>query len=653
MPIFVQSKVNPNFVFKKLTFSANPYLYTLYKVFVAVLFLTLSQVLFWLFNSGLFPSHTLSEAFSIILGSLHFSTMVVCLVLLPYIVFTLLPTPLQYKRYYIIACNVYYYIALSILLLANFIDIILYRFTFRRMTADIFNFLGVGGDFDKLIPQFFRDFWYIAILYAAAIVLFIWVAKRVRLKKPAGKILNIKYYILHGIYFIVFIGITIIGTRGGMQLRPMQIISAGYYTSPENIPLVVNSPFSIVRTWQKNTITETHYFASEQELNAVYQPVKHYIPSAQSSPENIVILILESFSSEYIGGISGKESYTPFLDSLIQKSLAYRGLANCKRSMDGIPAVLASMPLLMRDSYITSPYSGNHLNAIPNLLKEKGYHTSFFHGGTNGTMGFDAFCKAIGIEHYYGRREYNNEKDYDGKWGIFDEPFLQYVAKTITQNSSSKFCAVVFTLSSHHPYTLPSQYKNTFKQGTLPIHPTIGYTDMALRKFFETASKTDWYNNTLFIITADHAAGQSTDAYHKNLLGMYEVPIIFYHPKNILKGSSEKFVQQADIMPSVLQYVGYDKPFVCFGESVFDTTAVHYNITFSNEEYQLVKNDYLIRFDGEKTTQFYNIQKDSLLKNNLEGQYPAIEQPMTLFLKAVIQQYNNRLKNNKNFVDKK
>jgi phosphoglycerol transferase MdoB-like AlkP superfamily enzyme len=142
---------------------------------------------------------------------------------------------------------------------------------------------------------------------------------------------------------------------------------------------------------------------------------------------------MESLSSEHIGAfnrqVEGYQGYTPFLDSLIDHSIAFNGFANAKQSIEGLPAIIASIPALMDRPFITSAFAGNSFDALAALLEKKGYETSFFHGGTNGTMDFDRFARASGFKRYYGRNEYDNDMDFDGRWGIFDEPFFQFFAK--------------------------------------------------------------------------------------------------------------------------------------------------------------------------------------------------------------------------------
>jgi len=362
---------------------------------------------------------------------------------------------------------------------------------------------------------------------------------------------------------------------------------------------------------------------------------------------NVFVIALESFSKEYIGALNGKsKGYTPFLDSLISESLTFtNAFSNGKTSIEGIPAIVSSIPTWMNEPFITSPYGSNQMNSLANLLKQQGYYSAFFHGGTDGTMGFDAFTNLAGYDDYFGRKEYNNEKDYDGNWGIWDEEFLQYTANTINKKQQP-FFATVFTLTSHHPFRVPDKYKNKFKEGPLPIEKSISYTDFALRKFFESAKKMPWFNNTLFVLSADHT-GISDDAYYTNDIGNYSIPIIYYMPNSQLKGFDSTITQQIDIMPSVLDFMNYPSPYFAFGNSVFDKHKQHFALTFRSDLFHLIENNYILQFDGDKATDLYHYTTDSLLKDNLYNKEPEVSASMENKIKAIIQTYQQSLINNK------
>jgi len=422
--------------------------------------------------------------------------------------------------------------------------------------------------------------------------------------------------------------------------------------------LVLNTPFAIIKTLGKSNIKDIKYF-DEKTSDSIFSPVHNYYKKNNAiKRNNVVVLILESFGKEYIGelnkdnGDNTYKGYTPFLDSLITESLVFtNAYANGKHSIEGIPAALAGIPSLMNDAYITSAYAGNNINSLATLLKTKGYYSAFFHGGTNGTMGFDDFIKHSGFDKYFGRTEYNNEKDYDGKWGIFDEEFLQFVADKLDK-CCKPFISGIFTLSSHHPYTIPKKYSGKFPKGILPIHQSIEYADFSLRKFFKTMSQKPWFDSTLFVIVADHTS-ESFYPQYQTRSGMYEIPIIFYQHNSNLKGENETITEQSDIMPSILDYLNYDKPFVAFGESVFDSSDFHFAVNYTNETYQLIYKNYSFIFDGKLAVSMYDIKKDEFLKNNIIGSIPETQKEIERKLKAIIQSFDQRVMKNKMIVKEK
>jgi len=272
--------------------------------------------------------------------------------------------------------------------------------------------------------------------------------------------------------------------------------------------------------------------------------------------------------------------------------------------------------------------------------------------GTSGILGYSSYPggppdeDGIVVRHdYFGRNEYNNEKDYDGSWGIWDEEFLQYTSNTIN-NKPQPFFATVFTLTSHHPYPIPERYKNQFKDGALPIEKSIGYSDYALKKFFDSAKKMPWFYKTLFVLAADHT-GVSADPFYTNKIGNYSIPIIYYMPNSQLKGLDSTITQQIDIMPSILDYLNYPSPYFAFGTSVFDTTAQHFALIFRSDLFQLIENNYVLQFDGDKANDLFHYSTDSLLKNDLFNKEPKISSGMENKVKAIIQTYQQSLINNK------
>ena len=497
----------------------------------------------------------------------------------------------------------------------------------------------------------------------------------------AGKLRGreiVRYYIVQTVCFGLFIPLCICGMRGGATtaVRPITISNANQYVAhPQEAGIVLNTPFSLIRTIGKK-VFEIPEYMSEEEMNALYSPVvipnfspslnnssSSLIPNSSSlipnSPKkNVVILIVESFGREYIGGYNkwldgGKyKGYTPFVDSLMQHSQTFLySYCNGRKSIDGMPSILSSIPMFVEPFFLT-PASMNDVSGIAGELKNKGYYSAFFHGAENGSMGFQAFARKTGFIDYFGRTEYDADKrfggdnDFDGMWAIWDEPFLQFFATKMSE-FKQPFVSAVFTASSHHPYKIPEKYKDIYKEEGIAIHKCIRYTDNALRLFFERAKKQPWYNNTLFVITSDHT-NLSDHAYYQTDLGGFCSPIIFFDPSGDMKpGMRNAIAQQIDIMPTVLSYLGYDRKYVAFGCDLLttkdeDTWAVNY----LNGIYQYVKGDWLLQFDGQKAKALYRFRTDLMLKDNLLSKEPKIAADMERQVKAIIQSYMTRMVNN-------
>jgi arylsulfatase A-like enzyme len=164
-----------------------------------------------------------------------------------------------------------------------------------------------------------------------------------------------------------------------------------------------------------------------------------------------------------------------------------------------------------------------------------------------------------------------------------------------------------------------------------------------MKRFFQTASAMPWYKNTLFVITADHTSSNIQYAENRTGWGLFAIPIIFFKPDNSLAGMENEIAQQVDIMPSVLGYLHYQKPYFAFGRDVFHGNEKPIAFNYKDDTYQLFMDDYLLVFDGERTRGLYNFQMDKLMKKNLMSDKPEIVKIMEAKVKALIQQYNNRM----------
>ncbi|NJO69897.1 MAG: sulfatase-like hydrolase/transferase [Bacteroidetes bacterium] len=602
---------------------------------------TISRILFYLFNNAYFQDASTIQLLKIFLFGIRFDYAAIIQFNLLFIILYLLPFPFADNKRYQSVLFISFWIINALLLLTNFIDIEYFKYTSKRTTADIFKYALISDDVRVLIPKFLKDFWYVPLLWILTLAAGIWLSqyKRSTPYKLRFKIINlILMLLLTGILFI---------TSRGFGMKPLRIISAARYASSQDIPLLINTPFSILHTIQQNKLEPRNYFI-DGEYQKVFNPLRQY-PAFQKRTDNVVILILESFSHEFIGTLSGKKTYTPFLDSLLNQSLAFEnGFANCRKSIEAIPAILAGLPSLTNNSYISSQFAGNRLEALPHILGKNGYSTAFFHGGRNGTMGFDEFSRVAGIQHYYGMNEYEGPSAFDKSWGIFDDEFLQYTAKQM-QQLKEPFFSAIFTLSSHHPYFVPAKYDKMIPSDEEPQLRSIRYTDIALRNFLQTAKQQPWFKNTLFVLVADHTA-KVIDQTYNNPVGNFRIPIAFYHPgEHNLNGRRNDIVQQTDIMPSILHFLGIEQPFLAYGTSVFSENRDAFAINYLNGIFNYFEDDCILSFDGETTLGLYNFKKDIELKNNIQSSATDTLVKLENKLKATVQDFQIRLEENKLF----
>ncbi len=387
-----------------------------------------------------------------------------------------------------------------------------------------------------------------------------------------------------GLGQLALLALVILASRGGWQKKPLTPVNAHLFEKSHLNQLVLNTPFTLLKSLKGSGLVKEKYFESHQQalsfLNFSLEE-ERVLPSVSwTQKQNVVVIILESFSWEYSAlNPAVNHDYMPFLNALMKESLTFRnGMANGRRSIEGVGALLSGIPALMEEPFISSEFSTNKIEGLGAVFSRHGYSTSFFHGGDNGTMHFDAFATKVGFSQYFGSREYPNPQDHDGIWGIWDRPYLRYFAHSLN-DQREPFLSVVFTLSSHQPYLVPEDEKSLFPEREHPILKSVAYADSSLKEFFEIARTQSWYENTLFVILADHTGPMVFHRQDTPLMA-YRIPILFYHPK--ISQWPEKIdrlqlAQQIDIPGSLYDFLGFDEALTTpFSRSLFRTGPKHY-----------------------------------------------------------------------------
>ena len=606
---------------------------------ITVLMLYLTRIIFLLFNWGAFQNLSFVD----FLTALWFDMITVGLFFLPYYILFLLPLRVHNYRAHRVFFKILFHLTNALLIALNLLDVEYFKYTSKRSTFDLFSMVGTGNDVNQLLGTFLKDFWFLLLFFVFFIILSEFLYRKTDrqikaappAKQPSLKGLIVSFFIFTPLLFVV--------GRGGFGLIPTGIIQASTYSLPENTAFIMTTPFTMIKTIDQKGLELKTYYSSDTECDTYFTPIQSAVPqNLLPDSTNVMVIMLESFGTEFIGGYQNGNGYTPFLDSLMNESLSFQyAFANGKKSIEAVPAVIASLPTLMDNPYISSPYGNNEINSLPNILAEYGYESAFFHGATNGSMSFDGFSAICGFDHYFGRHEYNNEKHSDMTWGILDEYFNPWTARKASE-LKEPFFGTLFTLSSHHPYFIPEHMQDKVMRGPQKICASINYGDHALRLFFEEARKQPWYDNTVFVILADHTPASTTRLYNMRS-HMYRIPIMFYHPGGAIKPQkSTRIFQQLDILPTILDLLNIETDYYSYGNSFYQKPDGE-AITYLEGTYYYFRNTFMTTFTEEKARNLYDFTVQNTSQNDSISFHRKEVEQNEKRLKAIIQRYNRDL----------
>jgi phosphoglycerol transferase MdoB-like AlkP superfamily enzyme len=535
------------------------------------------------------------------------------------------------------------------LFLFGTVDSELVRAVGRRTTVDS---LFLYGESDWHALDIARQF---APLTLAGIVLMAaWVALIVRGRKwilrteaslPSSQASAIRSWLWAAALLLLSVAVLVLAIRGGWSnSKPLSIVHT--HPEPHLDNLALNTPFVLLKSLGRDKPQRMGYFHSRDELLRRLNgaaPAPSLLPSTATKhrPLNVVVIVMESLSLGYMGEVNGVDGYTPFIDGLVHRSLFFpNAWANAMRSIEGIPAVLGSVPALSKEPLLASPYASTQFEGLGTLLAQQGYDTAFFHAAMRGTMYLDQFAARAGFARYYSREDYPDPTDDDGAWGIFDEPYFQYVADQIGR-MRQPFGVVAFSLTAHHPFKVPAKLAERFPDGPQPILKSIAYSDYALRRFFETAQTRPWYADTVFVITADHGFLPYLPQY-KNDLGRWRIPLILFQPGRIWpQVDTRQPVSQIDIVPTIVDIIGA-RPATrnWLARSVF-VPGERTVLLRAENSYFAIDGDYFLFYPLSGQPQLYRID-DPERRRPVSG-HDDLRQRLIECTRAAVQYFNNGL----------
>ena len=637
----------------------NEYKALAYRLALVYIFYFLARLAFYSFNHAHLSVEGISDFLRLAFYGLLFDTTAIIYVNLLFIFLSVLPLLINAKKSFQKVLFWVYFLCNIPAYLLNYIDIAYFSYNKTRLTTNDWALVENEHNPITLLSGFLVQYWAVFTLFLVLVLLWIFLYKKIQVKE---KIITRKkpYFITSAVVLVLLVPSLIFGIRGfsfKAGVIPLTVMDASKYARDiSQVNVLLNTPFTILRTMGKNKGFKEFKFTTDTYIAEHIKPIKQYSREVPTKP-NIVLIILEGMGDEYLGvmnqhtNIANYRTHTPFLDSLAQQGYYFTNIyANSIHSIEGISAVTAGMPTF-QTAWVRSGYAQRKVASLPEIARSLGYETLFAHGATNGSMNFDGYTHQIGYQTYLGRTEFNDERYYNGSWGIDDEPFLQYFAKNINK-MKRPFLATVFTLSSHGPYKVPEPHNKRFNNGDILMHNVVEYSDYAIKKFFDTVKKEDWYNNTIFAIISDHTTEDYYD-YYKQKIAHHRLPIILFSPNKTLmaQGSSEELGQQIDIFPTLVDLMGYQKPFRSWGRSLLANKADETPRAFvtNTQFYQLIQGNYIYVLDLQGEVIGVYSKDDLNLSHNLKEQIANNEEMKKGIadMRAFIQDFMDRIINDK------
>ena len=401
--------------------------------------------------------------------------------------------------------------------------------------------------------------------------------------KNSITILNLNYKIKTLTFILAFLS-TVIFIRGGLQHRPLDWGYAHFSKSNIANSIAQNPFFFFGRSYieMKEEESYRNNFLKVDNLNeiqSIYSELKNKnsiennffnLNNTDNNPPNIVLIILESFVSENCNFLNPNlnQNITPFLTDLSERSISFSNcFANGVRSSHGIGSIFASWPVMPGKpiiSQIESGISNSVVSKAMDVFLDLGYNRTFVYGGDSNFDNMKGFLIANKFDSIIDDKDRFFNSEHATPFGVFDHLMLDKLIEVInSKEADSPFMITLFTTTNHTPFRIPKEYQEQFEhiktgdRNFLKAKKTMAYNDFILQDFFSRVENENWYENTIFVITADHGLSVDIDLplHPRNA----HIPFIIFselikYPTNI-----DKVVSQVDIMPTIIDLIGEDR----------------------------------------------------------------------------------------------
>lgn len=493
------------------------------------------------------------------------NTMSCYIIALPLLVLLIFALYNKIPKVLIKVFNIYFIILYSILFGFSIADIPYFIYNFTHIGASIFNWLGYGTDTAGMILQE-KSYYIYFFIYVITITAFSFAAIHLAgklLKKEYAPINNKEYCYYIPAILIVW-ALCLLGIRGTVGQLPLRVGDAYFCNNSFFNQLGVNPAFFFIKStsgyFKKHNSLEKMMDTQEAIANARKylgiegsdnkSPLYRFVET-EGEPKNmnVVVVLMESFSSEFLKWEFNGENLTPYIHELIGKSYYFDNFYSAGiHTNNGIASTLYSYPPQFNKSMMG--INTNHYYGLPNQLRDYGYETLFFITGNPTYDNMNSFLYENGFDKIYSQNDYPGSKVVNN-FGVQDDYLFEFGIDKLNKVSENgkTFLATFLTVSNHPPFVVPEKFKN---KGEKDDQRMIAFIDSSIKEFMENAEKQEWYSNTIFVFLGDHgrALGQHIS---EMPLSYNHIPLIIY--SRAFTDSPRIFNQpggQVDVFPTIM-----------------------------------------------------------------------------------------------------
>lgn len=393
------------------------------------------------------------------------------------------------------------------------------------------------------------------------------------------------------LFFIILMGSLIIPVRGGFGVAPINAGSVYFSSKMFLNHTAVNAIWNVGTTaFTRKPVTNPYNFGdidSATQLVASLISVKGTSePVLRRADPNILILVLESFSSYLIGPLGGDSLVTPNFNSYVNEGILFTGFyASGTRTDKAMPAILNGYPAQPAQSIIKEPKKSQSLPGIVRVLTEKGYLSAFWYGGEINFANLNSFVIGSGFNSIITKDNFDPD-DFNSKWGVHDHKLFEAL-KDSMKTVIEPFIKVVLTLSSHEPFDVPMDPVFEGNDNLIKYKNSVYYADKCLGVFIDWAKTTEWWKNTLVIMVADHC-GRVSEAMPAHSPELFKIPMLWTGGALTRTGLKiSKHGDQTDIPVTLMNQLGLSVGFP-FGKDLLSEESNSFSFYTYNEGFGFI-----------------------------------------------------------------